>query len=171
MCHSEFLFFWWSMADLLWFRIYKFEYFGTFYLRWSSTQNVMMNIDPPPRMSLDKFPMNHEIWFGKPRLPTIHGWCWIAICLARRQLQHLEKCLLCDQEEDNLLQLILTMTPPVFSLIMYVVARWSPRFSSPDSKNGLNSLIVLAAWMLWKHQHDCVFCCLWVVFLYNFLLN
>jgi hypothetical protein len=104
-----------------------------------------------------------------------HKRCWTADRLARRSMDHPEKCPLCDQEVETIDHL----------LISYVFARefwyrWlrqvglqdlSPNLNETSSswwrladeavadpvRKGLNLSIILGAWVLWKHRNRCVF--------------
>ena len=105
-----------------------------------------------------------------------HNRCWTADRLARRGLPHPDRCLLCDQEEENIQHLhigcvfarqfwydilhsigLATLAPqPVDSSFD---AWWDKAVLtvSGDARKGLNSLIILGAWTIWKHRNDCVF--------------
>jgi hypothetical protein len=105
-----------------------------------------------------------------------HNHYWTTDRLARRNLPHLDRCPLCDQEEETIHHLLVTC---IFShqlwciLLQHVgLAGMSPQpseasfdewwrrvISSATStlKGGLNSLLMLGAWTLWRHRNDCVF--------------
>jgi len=105
-----------------------------------------------------------------------HNRCWTADRLARRGLPHPDKCFLCDQEEENIQHLLIGC---VFSrqfwfaiLHSFGLAALGPQPTdsffdawwdkvimtvSSDVRKGLNSLIILGAWSIWKHRNDCVF--------------
>ena len=107
---------------------------------------------------------------------ALHDRCWTADRLARRNLPHPEKCLLCDQEEETINHLLVGC---VFSRQFWVLllqriglAQLSPQpgvisfdewwrgavmLVNGEVKKGLNSLIILGAWSLWRHRNDCVF--------------
>lgn len=105
-----------------------------------------------------------------------HNRCWTADRLARRGLPHPSRCPLCDQEEETI-QHVLTscvFSRQVWFLLFrrYGFPELSPQAADvvfcdwwlkingrvPGSmKRGLNSLVILGAWMLWKHRNDCVF--------------
>jgi hypothetical protein len=105
-----------------------------------------------------------------------HNRCWTADRLARRGLPHPEQCLLCDQHEENIHHLLIGCVFSRefwFSLLSHFgVAALAPQPSdqsfddwwtkadeaaSGDVKKGLNSLIILGAWSIWRHRNDCVF--------------
>jgi hypothetical protein len=97
--------------------------------------------------------------------------CWTADRLARRGLPHPDRCLLCDQEKENIRHLLIgcvfarhfwhdtlhsfglaALAPqPVDS---YFDAWWDKVVLtvSEDARKGLNSLIILGAWTIWKHR-------------------
>jgi hypothetical protein len=105
-----------------------------------------------------------------------HNRCWTADRLARRGMDHPEHCPLCDQEEEVIDHLMLScvfarefwykvllkvqlqeLAPqPGESSFMEWWQKANERAPGP-SKKGLNSLIILGAWTLWKHQNRCVF--------------
>ncbi|KAG2565174.1 hypothetical protein PVAP13_7NG025168 [Panicum virgatum] len=59
---------------------------------------------------------------------------WTADRLAKRGLPHHAACPLCDQEQETAQHLLLTY-----------------------HRKGLNSLIILVTWEIWKHRNACVF--------------
>lgn len=105
-----------------------------------------------------------------------HNRCWTADRLAKRNLPHPALCPMCDQEEENIDHILSTC---VFArqFWFYFLQRmglssaapqpsdtsfqqWWCRASSSVSgstRRGLDSLIVLGAWSLWRHRNDCVF--------------
>jgi len=105
-----------------------------------------------------------------------HNRCWTADRLARRGLQHPDKCLLCDQEDENIQHLLIGCVVARqfwYSLLHSIgLSQLSPAVNdSPfdawwervaaavtgDVQRGLNSLIILGAWCIWKHRNNCVF--------------
>jgi hypothetical protein len=103
-----------------------------------------------------------------------HNYCWTANRLAHRNLPHLDRCPLCDKEEEtinhllvncvfahqfwfNLLQPIgMTKMAPEPSEASFD-DWWRRVISSAIStlKGGLNSLLILVAWTPWQHGNDC----------------
>ena len=105
-----------------------------------------------------------------------HNRCWTADRLARRNLPHPERCPLCDQHEENIHHLLIGC---VFSrqfwfslLSLFGVTTLAPQPSdqsfqdwwrkvdeagSGEVRKGLNSLVILGAWSIWRHRNDCVF--------------
>jgi len=106
---------------------------------------------------------------------AIKNKCWTADQLTKRGLPHPDKCILCDQEETiqhilttyvfarqfwhsvlsplNLQQLVPNRTEHSF-------ATWWRKITKRVGKQhrkGVNSLIILGAWTLWKHRNACVF--------------
>ena len=105
-----------------------------------------------------------------------HNRCWTADRLARRGLTHPDRCLLCDQEEENIQHLLIGCVFArqfKFELLQIVgLAALAPQPEVPsfddwwdkaastvdgDTRKGLNSLIILGAWTIWKLRNDCVF--------------
>jgi hypothetical protein len=95
--------------------------------------------------------------------------------LERRGLDHPEKCILCDQEEEIAQHILLScvfardiwckvlstvglqfLTPGICDSIQQ---EWLSAAVSqvPKVQKGLNSFIILAVWWLWKHRTLCVF--------------
>jgi hypothetical protein len=105
-----------------------------------------------------------------------HKKCWTADQLARHGLDHLEKCPLCNQDEETIDHLLVSC---VFAKQFWFeflrqanlqgLAPQSGTVSFLDwwtqatdrsmgmEKRGINSLIILGAWTLWKHWNCCVF--------------
>ena len=106
---------------------------------------------------------------------AIRNRCWIADQLARRGLSHPERCPLCDQEEETIQHLL---TNCVFSRQIWFIilspmemdeavpqqnehsfAAWWAKCTRrvKEYKKGVNSLIILTSWLIWKHRNSCVF--------------
>jgi hypothetical protein len=101
--------------------------------------------------------------------------CWTADRLARKGLPHPAACPFCDQVEETVdhllvacvfswqfwfnvlqqfnLQILAPQTDPSF------FDWWAAASSRVDGQvqKGLNSIIILAAWSIWKHRNRCVF--------------
>jgi len=105
-----------------------------------------------------------------------HNRCWTADRLARRGLQHPDKCLLCDQEDENIQHLLIgcVVARQFWYSLLHSVGlsqlspvvndspfdAWWERVAAAvtgDVQRGLNSLIILGAWCIWKHRNNCVF--------------
>jgi hypothetical protein len=101
--------------------------------------------------------------------------CWTANRLAKRGLNHLEKCLMCDQEEETLDHLLVkcSFSREFWSLLLRKVGLHSlaPQPTADSflgwweevggavyglTKKGLDSHH-LGAWTLWNHRNKCVF--------------
>lgn len=105
-----------------------------------------------------------------------HNRCGTADRLQRRSLPHHEACVLCDQAPETLDHLLM---PCVFlrqfwfffvSLIGLAVLApqlgeisfldWWRKASSSLlllMQKGLNSIVILGAWTLWRHRNGCLF--------------
>lgn len=105
---------------------------------------------------------------------AIRNRCWTADRLARRGLPHPSQCPLCDQCDENFQHLL---TSCVFAQEFWfkIFQQWGLQRCVPDhdelsfaswwrrkvksvlmeKKKGLNSLIILGAWLLWKHRNLC----------------
>jgi hypothetical protein len=100
----------------------------------------------------------------------------IEISLAKRGMDHPEKCPLCDQEEENIDHLLLScvftrqfwfsflqqvnlqeLAPQLENISFMEWWRRIDEESIGSVQNGLNSLNILGAWTLWKHRNRCVF--------------
>ncbi|GJM99719.1 hypothetical protein PR202_ga16847 [Eleusine coracana subsp. coracana] len=105
-----------------------------------------------------------------------HDRCWTADRLARRNLPRPENCLLCDQEEETIDHILVgcVFARQFWRILLQRVgmAELAPQLSAErfqgwwssveamvdnTARKGLNSLIILGAWTLWKHRNDCVF--------------
>uniref|UniRef100_A0A0A8YCP8 Reverse transcriptase zinc-binding domain-containing protein n=1 Tax=Arundo donax TaxID=35708 RepID=A0A0A8YCP8_ARUDO len=106
---------------------------------------------------------------------AINNRCWTADRLAKRNLPHPAACPLCDQAESiqhilvscvfarqvwtiilqrlDLLSIAPQATARRFSTWWSSAARGVPK----EMRKGLNSLIILVVWELWKHRNDIVF--------------
>lgn len=101
--------------------------------------------------------------------------CWTAERLALRGLSHAPCCILCDQTEETRHHLLagyvvsrvtshevlswcrLTISPPDGHADFF--KWWSSDITGSPAcvRKGLDSLIVLSAWSVWKHHNACIF--------------
>jgi hypothetical protein len=107
---------------------------------------------------------------------AIRNRCWTVDRLAKRGLPHPDKCPLCNQEEETI-QHLLTSCVVARQVWFNVFAPLNLSGSIPhqhessfvewwrrtikrvkkEDRKGVNSLIILGAWMIWKHRNACVF--------------
>ena len=105
-----------------------------------------------------------------------HNRCWIADRLAKRGLNHPPKCPLCDQVGESIDHLLVScvFTRQFWFCILQQFglqavaprldehcffdwwAKASSRFSG-QVKEGVDSIIILGSWLVWKHRNYCVF--------------
>ena len=129
-----------------------------------------------------KFGLWKRIWksWAPPRWKffiwlVFHNRYWKADCLAKRGLPHLEACPLCDQVEETIHHILVgyVFTRQIWARIFqflglsYLSPEPTSRFSKwwwkaissvpKDEWKGLNSLIILVVWEVWKHRNSCVF--------------
>ena len=102
--------------------------------------------------------------------------CWTADKLAKRGLPHPSACPLCDQAAETIQHILIrcVFSREVWTLIFQKLGllalapqpgsssfiRWWCRFRKAvpkELRKGLNSLIILVAWEIWKHRNSCVF--------------
>jgi hypothetical protein len=102
--------------------------------------------------------------------------CWTADRLSKRGMDHPEKYPLSDQEEESIDHLLLSCVFPMqfwFSLFQLLDQQeFTPQIDTISFMNWwqmvndlrlgprrkcLNSMIILGAWILWKHRNKCVF--------------
>jgi hypothetical protein len=96
--------------------------------------------------------------------------------LARRGLPHSDVCTLRDQDEESILHILIScvFTRQIWHIIVQYLglatlapsvtssrfnAWWKVAISNVQKElwQGLNSLIILEAWEVWKHRNTCVF--------------
>ena len=107
---------------------------------------------------------------------AIRNRCWTSDRLAKRGLPHPDKCPLCDQEDETVQHLLTScvvarqvwfrVLAPL-NLVEAVLRQHEGSFAdwwhktirrvSKEHKKGVNSLIMLGAWVIWKHRNACVF--------------
>lgn len=102
--------------------------------------------------------------------------CWTADRLAKRGLNRPNNCPLCDQDAESTNHLLV---PCVFARVFWYKAlrKFGMHSLAPQpavtsfldwwenaseiatglSKKGLNSLIILGAWLIWLHRDRCIF--------------
>lgn len=102
--------------------------------------------------------------------------CWTADRLARRGLQHPQRCVLCDQEEEDMHHLLIgcVFVRDIWFQILQGIqmARLAPipretsfidwwrkaaKRAGKERRKGLNTLVQLVAWSVWKHRNRCIF--------------
>lgn len=102
--------------------------------------------------------------------------CWTADRLAKRGLPHPDQCLLCDQEAEDINHVILrcSFSREVWHRTLQRIglerlapgpqddtyAEWwrrAQRRAGRQTRKGVNSLIQLVAWCLWKERNRCLF--------------
>ena len=107
---------------------------------------------------------------------VFHNRCWTADRLAKRGLPHPEACPLCDQAEETIHHILVgcVFTRQLWARIFQYLGLsslspeptasrfskwwWKAISSVPKAeRKGLNSLIILIAWEVWKHRNSCVF--------------
>jgi len=107
---------------------------------------------------------------------AIRDRCWTADRLQKRGLPHPDRCPLCDQEQETVQHILaafvfarqfwfailqslnlvaLVPNRRTTSLMDWWKKSW--RKISKQCKKGFNSLVILGAWILWKHRNACVF--------------
>ncbi|WVZ55719.1 hypothetical protein U9M48_006344 [Paspalum notatum var. saurae] len=102
--------------------------------------------------------------------------CWTADRLAKRGLPHPAICPLCDQEQETVQHLLISrvFSHEIWTIVLSNLGMqalspqpdgksfsgwWSGAVNQvpKEVKKGLNSLIILVAWEIWKHKNVCVF--------------
>jgi hypothetical protein len=105
-----------------------------------------------------------------------HNQCWTSNKLAQRGMDHPEHCPLCDQQDETINHLLascvfarqvwagLLQLAGLMELIAQphdeVFEDWWRNASMRvpgQLRKGFNSLVVLGAWVIWKHRNSCVF--------------
>jgi len=107
---------------------------------------------------------------------AIRNRCWTADRLQKRGLPHPDCCPLCDQEEETVQHLLTTCVFARqfwFSILQPLnLSQLVPRHTDNSFadwwkkswkklqkhlRKGFNSLVILGAWVIWKHRNACVF--------------
>jgi len=107
---------------------------------------------------------------------AIRNRCWTVDCLQKRGLPHPDYCPLCDQEEETVQHLLTTCVFARqfwFSILQSLnLSQLVPRHTDNSFadwwkkswkklqkhlRKGFNSLVILGAWVIWKHRNACVF--------------
>jgi len=107
---------------------------------------------------------------------AIRNRCWTADRLAKRGLSHPDKCPLCDQEDETIQHLLTSCVVArqvwfrLFSILnladcvphhneLSFADWWRKTINrvNKEHRKGVNSLIILGAWIIWKHRNACVF--------------
>jgi len=107
---------------------------------------------------------------------AIRNRCWTADRLQKRGLPHPDCCPLCDQEEETVQHLLTTCVFARqfwFSILQSLnLSQLVPRHTDNSFadwwkkswkklqkhlRKGFNSLVILGAWVIWKHRNACVF--------------
>jgi hypothetical protein len=102
--------------------------------------------------------------------------CWTADRLARRGLDHPDKCLLCDQQEETAQHILvacvfardiwaqilnkvglLPLAPEITDVVFQDWWRKAEQKVPNSKRKGFNSLVILVSWRLWKQRNTCVF--------------
>lgn len=110
------------------------------------------------------------IWLGLWRR------CWTADRLARRALPHPTSCPFCDQDLETIDHILMgcVFAREVWFLVLHLLGfsrleptprdtafqdwwRKAAKRSGREARRGINSLIILVAWLLWKYRNRCVF--------------
>jgi hypothetical protein len=106
-----------------------------------------------------------------------HNRCWTSDKLAKRGMDHPERCPLCDQHEETINHLLTAcvFARQVWTGLLQAVGlqelvpqqndtvfedwwRHSSQQVEGQARKGFNSLVILGAWVIWKHRNQCVFC-------------
>jgi hypothetical protein len=105
-----------------------------------------------------------------------HNRCWIADKLTKRGLEHPEQCPLYDQKAETINHLLvscifarqvwagllqpvgmLELVPQLTDEVFEDWWRTSTLWVQGQQRKGFNYLVVLDAWVIWKHRNLCVF--------------
>jgi hypothetical protein len=105
---------------------------------------------------------------------VFHNRVWTADRLARRNLPHLDACPFCDQGEETINHLLTgcVFAREVWTLVLQNLglphlapqpanvrfSRWwreTTTEAPKETRKGINSLIILVAWEIWKQRNEC----------------
>jgi len=107
---------------------------------------------------------------------AVNNRCWTADRLAKRGLPHPVVCPLCDQATETINHFLIacvfsrqvwTFILQSLGLVGIIPSAMDGRFTSwwassskrvpKEMRKGLNSLVILVAWVIWKERNSCVF--------------
>ncbi|WVZ64659.1 hypothetical protein U9M48_014153 [Paspalum notatum var. saurae] len=85
---------------------------------------------------------------------ALNNKCWLSDRLAKRGLPHQPACPFCDQAEETINHILAgcVLSREVWTRILKASASLDKNL-----RKGFNSLVILVAWLLWKHRNACVF--------------
>jgi hypothetical protein len=105
-----------------------------------------------------------------------HNRCWTSDKLAKRGMDHPERCPLYDQQDETINHLLascmfarqvwagllqpvglLELTPQPHDGLFEEWRRTVILRVPAQLKKGFNSLVVMGMWVIWKHRNSCVF--------------
>jgi hypothetical protein len=105
-----------------------------------------------------------------------HDRCWTADRLAKKGMDHLEQCPLCDQHDESINHLLAScvfvrqfwdgllraaglqhLVPQPNEVSFENWWRISSQRVVGQVRSGFNSMVLLGAWVLWKHRNGCAF--------------
>jgi hypothetical protein len=105
-----------------------------------------------------------------------HDRCWTADKLAKRGMDHPEQCPLCDQHDESINHLLAScvfarqlwdgllsaaglqhLVPQPYEMSFEDWWQISSQWLVGQVRSGFNSMVILGAWVLWKHRNGCVF--------------
>jgi len=149
---------------------WKFEASGTFSTRsaYRAFFEGAIGFEPWKRLWKSWAPSKCKtfVWLA------IRNRCWTADRLQKRGLPHPTRCPLCDQEEETVQHLLTTcvfarqfwfsvlqplnLTRLVPSRTSSSLADWWKKLQK-QLRKGFNSLVILGAWIIWKHRNACIF--------------
>ena len=100
----------------------------------------------------------------------------MADCLLKHGLPHPNVCLFCDEEDASIQHILVSCAffREIWTKILLCVGlqavapqpdvrtfsvwwSWAASSLPKEKRKGFNSLVILVAWILWKHRNGCVF--------------